>query len=616
MMKRRSVLAIVASIVFVTLVVTFSNPSTDESEDGQCLRCHRGIESIGEKHEGIACSTCHGGDPDGATKEASHVDLYENPGDLNLVDGTCGVCHEDIVSAVKKSLHATMAGVISGSRYLWAAQEERNALYAVRPVRDGDGDVPEEHGALEALQALPHFEDSNQPVDDYLRNQCLRCHLWTEGARRPGDYRSSGCSACHVLYADDGLSHSGDPTTPKDTPGHPVLHEITTAIPAEQCVHCHNRGGRTGVSFIGTMESAGYGTPFRADGSKQPKLHGKHYDHLQKDVHYEAGLHCVDCHTSNDLHGDGNIYSKREQAVEIECVDCHGSVEEYSATKTSRGNPMAHVQIQNDRVLLEGKVDGRLHEIPQLRTLMNRDVLPVAMQIGRHLDRLECYACHSRWAPQCYGCHAKQDMRAKGYDWVDEVEKGTYKWQESRSYLRWETPVLGLNSEGKVSPFITGCQAILTQLDADGRAIELNKVFTTFHGHSGIAHNPIQPHTVSRRGRDCENCHSQPKALGLGSGHYVSGFNGLDIPFELERIVDESGNQIQGTSHVGARPFNKEEIQKIERVNVCIGCHQEMPSSFWKNVIEKWGVVKDNKAHHDVLRGLLREGTYKKKADN
>ena len=202
------------------------------------------------------------------------------------------------------------------------------------------------------------------------------------------------------------------------------------------------------------------------------------------------------------------------------------------------------------------------------------------MSIKGHMEKLECYACHARWVPQCYGCHAKVDMRKKGYDWIDGSEEGTYQWEESRGYLRWETPLLGINPEGKVSTYITGCQAIFTQIGEDGKALELNKVFITSDGHYGIANNPVQPHTISKKARTCENCHSESKALGLGSGYYLSKLNGLDIPFELEQIVDENGNQIQGTSHVGARPFNKEEIQKIKQVNVCLGCHKDTLTIF------------------------------------
>lgn len=601
------------TILIFILLLSGVSPEVlgNDTQDKGCLQCHQGIDFIGLGHEDISCEGCHQGDPEGATKEVAHAGLYGNPGDLNIAQKTCGECHEDNVSRIKKSLHASMAGMISGARYLWSAQKEKNAIYAVRPVEDEDGNIPKDLGALETLQQIPHYKDSKQPIDDYLRNQCLRCHLWTEGAKRAGDYRSSGCSACHVLYADDGLSRSGDKTIPKDKPGHLLRHGITTKIPAQQCVHCHNRGGRAGVSFLGMMESDGYGTPFRTDGTKQPKLHGKHYNYLQKDLHYEAGLHCIDCHTSNDIHGDGNIYSKRKQAVEIECTDCHGNTERYSDLKTSRGNPLTNLQRQNEDVVLKGRMDGKLHRVIQVRTLLERGVLPGAMSIEGHMKKLECYACHSRWAPQCYGCHAKMDMRQKGYDWVDGSKEATYGWQESRSYLRWETPTLGINPEGKVSPFITGCQAIFTRIGEAGKAKESNKVYVTSHGHLGIAHNPVQPHTISRKARTCEDCHSNPKALGLGSGHYISQFNGIDIPSELERIVDEDGNQIQATSHVGARPFNKEEQQKIKRINVCLACHQEGDSTFWRNVKEKWGEAKDNQIHRDILKGILRKATDK-----
>ena len=608
---RRTIKTIIPIIIIFSLIIFLSGElpdvSTSDVQADGCLQCHQGIESIGEKHEDLDCVDCHRGDPESSTKENAHTGLFKNPGDLIIVEKTCGECHEDIVDKVKKSLHATMAGVISGSRYLWAAQKEKNALYAIKKIEDKDGDVPEECGAVKSLQPLPHFKNSKQPIDDYLRNQCLRCHIWTKGAQRTGDYRSSGCSACHVIYSDDGLSHSGDKAIPKSEPGHPIQHEITLKIPSYQCVHCHNRGGRTGVSFLGMMESDGYGTPYGTDGKKQDKLHGKYYNYLQKDIHFEKGIHCIDCHTINDIHGDGNIYSKREQAVEIECTDCHGDIEKYSTLETSRGNPMDNLVKQNADVILISKIDGKLHNAPQVRALAERNSLPIAMQIKGHVDKLECYSCHSKWAPQCYGCHAKMDLRKRGYDWVDESEDATYEWEESRSYLRWETPVLGINSEGKVSPFVPGCQAIFSQIGKDGKVLELNKVFITADGHSGIAHNPLQPHTVSRKPRTCENCHDEPKALGLGSGHYISEFNGIDIPFELERIVDELGNQIQGTSHTGARPFNKEEIEKIRRVNVCIGCHQETPTVFWNRVKEKWGEAKDSKTHQDILKEILRK---------
>ncbi|TMQ33920.1 MAG: hypothetical protein E6K70_10450, partial [Planctomycetota bacterium] len=82
-----------------------------------------------------------------------------------------------------------------------------------------------------------------------------------------GDYRSSGCSSCHVLYANDrspvhsgpiasaghrGLSYTSDPTIPKDESGHPIEHRFTTAIPTSQCIVCHVHPGTNVMnSYLG-----------------------------------------------------------------------------------------------------------------------------------------------------------------------------------------------------------------------------------------------------------------------------------------------------------------------------------------------------------------------------
>ena len=82
-----------------------------------------------------------------------------------------------------------------------------------------------------------------------------------------GDYRSSGCSSCHVIYANDkdprhsgpyaqfghgGMSESADPTIPRDQPGHPLKHEFTRSIPTSQCMICHMHQPNMFVnSFLG-----------------------------------------------------------------------------------------------------------------------------------------------------------------------------------------------------------------------------------------------------------------------------------------------------------------------------------------------------------------------------
>ncbi|HEX5885000.1 MAG TPA: hypothetical protein VFY67_10725 [Pyrinomonadaceae bacterium] len=83
----------------------------------------------------------------------------------------------------------------------------------------------------------------------------------------PGDYRSSGCSACHVIYANDrdpshsafyqqagnlGQSQSADTSIPKGQSGHPIRHQFTSQIPTSQCMVCHMHPGTNMVaSYLG-----------------------------------------------------------------------------------------------------------------------------------------------------------------------------------------------------------------------------------------------------------------------------------------------------------------------------------------------------------------------------
>ncbi|MDQ3627105.1 MAG: cytochrome c3 family protein, partial [Verrucomicrobiota bacterium] len=79
----------------------------------------------------------------------------------------------------------------------------------------------------------------------------------------PGDYRSSGCSACHVVCANDrsptnsgwyskyghqGLSFTADQTIPKNEKGHPITHQFTRASPSSQCMNCHMHQGNLFVN--------------------------------------------------------------------------------------------------------------------------------------------------------------------------------------------------------------------------------------------------------------------------------------------------------------------------------------------------------------------------------
>ena len=85
----------------------------------------------------------------------------------------------------------------------------------------------------------------------------------------PGDYRSSGCTACHVIYANDrspvnsgpyagfgnqGLHSRPTPRFPATSPGHPIEHKFAMGIPTSQCIVCHIHPGTNVLnSYTGYM---------------------------------------------------------------------------------------------------------------------------------------------------------------------------------------------------------------------------------------------------------------------------------------------------------------------------------------------------------------------------
>ncbi|HZZ90941.1 MAG TPA: hypothetical protein VFE23_00155 [Usitatibacter sp.] len=142
--------------------------------------------------------------------------------------------------------------------------------------------LPNGSGSLQKLDepGRPDFRQSVRgpgtgsriavPVLNLTKTRLNDPHLWFLGTSdQPGDYRSSGCSACHVVYANDrDPKHSGpyarygnegetatrDPTIPRGEPGHPIRHEFTRAIPSSQCMVCHMHQPNVFVnSFYGTI---------------------------------------------------------------------------------------------------------------------------------------------------------------------------------------------------------------------------------------------------------------------------------------------------------------------------------------------------------------------------
>jgi hypothetical protein len=142
--------------------------------------------------------------------------------------------------------------------------------------------LPNSSGAIQKLDepGRPDLKQSNRgpgtgsriavPVINITKTRLNDPHLWLLGTNeQPGDYRSSGCTACHVVYANDrdpahsgpyarygheGKSQTADPTIPKDQSGHPLKHAFTRAIPSSQCMVCHMHQPNVFVnSYYGTI---------------------------------------------------------------------------------------------------------------------------------------------------------------------------------------------------------------------------------------------------------------------------------------------------------------------------------------------------------------------------
>ena len=461
-------------------------------------------------------------------------------------------------------------------------------------------------GALEKMtEPRVHASETDiGPYQDlYLTKACMRCHLWSFGDNKfPGDFRSSGCTACHMTYANDGLSASDDPTIDKSAPPHPKQHKLTVKIPTEQCMHCHYRGGRIGPSFMGIREGAGPGhNPERA-GFLGEALHGHDanyyitdedlgnaYDETPADVHFRAGMHCIDCHTEIDVHGDGHIYNDTNMAVEIVCEDCHGTADAKTDRITARGNTLENLSEDAEGVIwLEGKIDGKLRRVPQLHSaLLNADAESyVHLSMGRdengfsHLDSLSCDTCHSGWMPNCYGCHVEVNMQTVQRSLISG-NSTPGKIRGSRKWVATDDLILMHNTDGKITPSMPSEKMFFTAINGAGETVVDHAPRTTLDGEVGHGQRAFHPHTTQRWSpfMRCERCHLLSGGqntelldvvMGFGSDRYMEE-DGEGTLWPLDRIQPTQSLPMVAVGHnepYPSAPLSQETIDKMLAVIV------------------------------------------------
>ena len=497
----------------------------------------------------------------------------------------------------------------------------------------------------------------------------------------PGDYRSSGCTACHVPYANDrspvhsgpfavfgntGKTASPDPMIPKDESGHPIAHKFTIGMPSSQCLVCHMHQPNSFVNtyygfqmwsyetdgelfwpkeqvhpgnaeYVGRLmrnpeEAAvrglwgdpeflrnvtdlnprakhtqfadyhGHGWMFRAvykmdrkgnfldkDGDvvaydSPDKFEGTiplqkdlgpnarvdmsifsdeflkkgRAVHL-KDIHAEKGMHCVDCHYSQDNHGNGKIYAEYQAAVEVTCQDCHGTVREYAslaptgpASHASSTGNFADKETQFDRRRFEVRTDPA---VPGRREILQRSMLypdlvwrvkqvkdtvdPAspdynarahrAKTMGKdgnagatdpaalaHSDsRMTCHSCHTSWITSCFGCHLPQkaNMRTPMQHFETKYLRNyaSYNPQVARD----DAFMLGIAGDvhgNKVSTVRSSSAVIISSEDAQRQKIYVQIPTMASNGMSSQAFNTHYAHTVrTTETRKCDDCHVSAK---------------------------------------------------------------------------------------------------------
>ncbi len=235
---------------------------------------------------------------------------FINPGDFRAMYKSCGTagCHPQECEFNAKSLMAHDAMVPGSGIYNNGIAPAKNYAFGEFYGEDGrpqqqlqqPAPTPEEtkeRGILAQLDPLPRFEII--PVANIFRileinndatsargngtdfrvdgggiavhktklNDPTMVFLGTND--HPGDYRSSGCTSCHVIYANDrdpahsaytakngnrGFYAGNDPMIPKNESGHPIKHQLTSAIPSNQCITCHfHQGSGALANYYGYM---------------------------------------------------------------------------------------------------------------------------------------------------------------------------------------------------------------------------------------------------------------------------------------------------------------------------------------------------------------------------
>jgi len=497
-------------LLLVLLLILTTIVSAADNQN-QCIQCHQD-KSVGQQaFHSFSCVTCHAGNYQAEQKEAAHQGLQAYPGNLSNVEQSCGQCHSGHTKAIQQHLMTTARGMVETTRHV---------------LNDPDDGAD--------IAGLGHSVS-----DSLLRKLCAGCHLGRDKKTHSHSTlnRGGGCLACHL----------GDyPET-----GHV---QLTQNISDARCFGCHSRSARISLNYAGLAE---FDVDEQANIPHQARLpDGRLVQIRESDVHHQAGMSCVDCHTGQGLMGFSSSKQEISKGVDIQCIDCHVPAADKEGTiQTQRfQTTLDHVTVSATDIKLRLKKSGVEVNVP----VYSRQSHPLSAEHAR----LDCDACHTQWAPLCYGCHTRYDEKDVQYDYLEgHLTPG--RWKESRWLTLSDLPPLGVDTDNRIRPFVPGMIFTLEHPDLD---VPLSRRLFA----------PMAPHTTGPS-RTCQSCHCNSSALGLGSGKLTRQASGWSFDSTSAKKADGIAEDAWqhwdslgtgSSTQLGARPLNSDEIQRILNAGV------------------------------------------------
>src|ERR1051325_7987573 len=278
------------------------------------------------------------------------------------------------------------------------------------------------------------------------------------------------------------------------------------------------------------------------------------------DIHLERGMHCVDCHFTQDNHGNGKLYGEVRAAIEIQCIDCHGTVSKY--TNLRRSGPAAppayvgglqvskrasHVsggstghdlttlrtpfgkrrfERRGDNLIQNSMVDPALSwTVSQVKDIINPkhprynekaalaktvrfdakgdfawgDVPANEKKLAHCNQNMSCIACHSSWNPSCFGFHLAQkaDKKMPALHFEGDVQRNYVAYNFQT--LRDDVFMLARDGDvsgNKIGPARSSCAIHVGSYNQNRDSIYVQQQTISGDGLSGIAFSSNVPHTV------------------------------------------------------------------------------------------------------------------------